>query len=221
MSRTSIADYLTDFGDDRTATFFDLDAPMADEPVAASLDVADIQAQCEDMYARGIVEGRRLAEEDFESERANFEAAVAEARAASAEELSALLRQEGESDRALGARVGTQIVDSLEEVRTQIADSVAELLKPFLLDAIANRSVAALLDALERLTRDPECPAVEVQGPQALVDAIAARLQSREVAVQASPGPETDVRVRVGRSVIDMRLTEWAAALEPGEASRT
>ena len=210
MSRTSIADYLTDFGDDRTATFFDLDAPMADEPVAASLDVADIQAQCEDMYARGIVEGRRLAEEEFESERANFEAAVAEARAASAEELS-----------ALGARVGTQIVDSLEEVRTQIADSVAELLKPFLLDAIANRSVAALLDALERLTRDPECPAVEVQGPQALVDAIAARLQSREVAVQASPGPETDVRVRVGRSVIDMRLTEWAAALEPGEASRT
>ena len=199
MSRTSIAAYLEDFGEEPPS--FDASS-LAVEGANPVLDEASIQLKCEEMFSQGLEEGRRLAAEDFSAERAALEDAVEAAREATAEDLT-----------ALGVRLAEALEQAFSDLRSRIAESVADLLKPILLDAVAERAVAALLSALERLTRDRDCPTIEVEGPAALVEAIAARLEAQELSVATRVGADGDVRVRVGRSLIDVRLAEWASAL--------
>src|SRR5688572_7485287 len=81
-----------------------------------------------------------------------------------------------------------QLADGLRKLETSIADTVAELLKPFLLGAVHSRAINDLLQAINMvLTRD-EGVTLEICGPEDLLRVLREKLSGKNIAIIFTPG---------------------------------
>jgi hypothetical protein len=157
------------------------------------------QASGEDAYERGVAAGHAAALADIETR-------LEEERTYYAQQLSlerfAWAHKEAD-------RLKEQIAAGLEEVKTDLAEVTARILKPFLTEFAYRQAVEELLEALETLIGKHQGITLEISGPEDLLQLIREKLAGSNVAVLFSPGNEMDVRVVAGQTILETNLGMW------------
>ena len=111
-----------------------------------------------------------------------------------------------------GATLAAGLAAALAELETRIADTLAPLLEPFLVQAAQMTALAQLRDALGLLLGDHE-GSISVGGPADLLDALRRGLAARPgLTFVESDVP--DVTITLGETRIRSQLAGWAGALE-------
>jgi len=198
MSALPVASYLIDFG--RDGDFAAAATALRGRQAAPDADAARIEAAHASGFESGKAAGRAELERKLEEQKAGHEAQLARARRTWASEE--------------GSKLAEQLSGGLREVETAIADAAARILHPFLAAAVREQAIASLRAELEVLLQKDAGIQIGVSGPEDLLHAVRAQLAGRTEAVTYLPGEGIDVRVSVGRTVIETRLKTWLEKIQ-------
>lgn len=206
MSPAPAARYLVHFGrgGERTAE------PSAPPAASAERRVQslDVNRLVEDA-ARAARDEARAAiaaqyEERLEAERRAHEEALA----------AALTRWRAEE----GERLAPMLAAGIEGLETRIADTAAGVLRPFIDAMRRTQVIGALRDAVAAVLSS-DAPALRIEGPPDLLDALRVALpQNATAVVDYVPSEGVDVRVTADRSVITSQLEAWGRRLDESAA---
>jgi hypothetical protein len=102
------------------------------------------------------------------------------------------------------------------ELETNIANSVARILQPFLSEAIRDKAVAAMVEQIAALTNSASRPAFHVSGPRELIELVKAQLDGQrqigiEYQVVSGAG---EIRVVADQTVIETQMSAWVERLK-------
>jgi antitoxin component of MazEF toxin-antitoxin module len=158
----------------------------------------DPAAEIEKAYRRGLEEGRAAARAEY---------------AKHIDDLRQTMEAERIADRvawtqAEAARFADALEASMSSVEGRIAEVVARVLEPFLVEAQRQRAVQHLVDAINQLTVRQQGLSLAVTGPEDLLVAINERLGSR-VQVELRVSDTVDVLVETADSTIETRIASW------------
>ncbi|SEE94619.1 hypothetical protein SAMN05444161_8034 [Rhizobiales bacterium GAS191] len=199
MTVIPIAQYLAQFGAE--GGFGAKGLHHEDTPVLHSLDPKDAEElarKLEEATTQGREEGRAIAaaafEADLADERAQLEGRIVSAR-------QAWLAEEGER---LGAALGVAV----SQLQTEMADSVARILKPFLAFALREQMLVSLSETMKGLLTE-EKAFLKVSGPEDLLDALRDRLGPGEASIAYEVAAGVEVSVIADHTVIESRLQAW------------
>jgi hypothetical protein len=155
-------------------------------------------------YAKGLEEGRAAAEAQWsrklEEQRALHEKQL------SVERLTWANREAEKLARGLEA--------GFARLKTEIADTAAELLRPFLVSATHQRAMDALIEGLEQLLAKNEGVALEISGPEDLLQLLRQRLSGKNMAVVFTLADGPEVRATAGQTILETQLGPWIAKVE-------
>jgi hypothetical protein len=155
-------------------------------------------------YAKGLEEGRAEAQ-------AQWSRKLDEQRAFHEKQLSVerLTWANREAD-----KLAQQLETAVGRLKTEIADTAAELLRPFLIAAAHQRAMEGLVAALEQLLAKDEGVALEIAGPEDLLHLLRQRLSGKNMAVVFTPAEGPEVRATAGQTVLETQLGLWIAKVE-------
>jgi hypothetical protein len=102
---------------------------------------------------------------------------------------------------------------AMADFETRCAQTVANILRPFLTQAVIARVTDALVQNLEVLFASRTQSLFEICGPADLLDALRAKFENRQAAISYSLSDSIDVRVRVDDTIIETQLGAWMEAL--------
>jgi hypothetical protein len=207
---SSIGRYLTEFrpscgtANASIAALLSLDG-SGDAPAPGPEALARRIAQARD---EGVEEGRRLAEAAAEA------AMAAEAEAAAAREAVRLdeERRRWADDEA--ARFADALRQGLEALEGRIADSVTDILQPFLGEAVRRKAVAELGEAITSLLTCGAPRLIAVSGPADIVEALRQTLADVPAAVELRVADTPEVSVLADPTSIRTRMQAWAGRLD-------
>lgn len=199
MNVMPVAGFLKDFSD-YVPVVVDTAADYAPELAA------DYAEQIEAARAEGITQGR-------EEARAEMEAHIAEIEAG----FEARLVQEREAwAERDGSRLAAAMLQGLEGVREEVVAATAQVLKPFLVEAVRQKALTELARAIDDLLlRDPEAGMV-ITGPADLLKVLELNLSERAGSFTFKPGDTAEVEVKAGAALLSTRIGSWAEKI--GEA---
>ena len=201
----------------RYLTEFRPSSGAANASIAAllSLDASGAPAHGPEALARriaeardeGFQEGRRLAEAAAEA------AMAAEGEAAAAREAARLdeERRRWADDEA--ARFADALRQGLEALEGRIADSVTDILQPFLGEAVRRKAVAELGEAITSLLTCGAPRLIAVSGPADVVEALRQTLADAP-AVELRVADTPEVSVLADPTSIRTRMQAWAERLD-------
>jgi hypothetical protein len=155
-------------------------------------------------HARGFMEGMGVAEEEWR--------AKLDEQAAFHEQKLALERLTWASREA--ETLAEQLAEGIRALETRIGDTVAELLRPFLVDAVRRRAVGDLVQAIERVLQKDEGVALEIAGPEDLLQLLREKLSGKNIALLFAPGEGPEVRIVAGQTVMETQLRSWVSKIE-------
>ena len=204
MKPIPIAQYLNQFG---RVELNHGDRPPADRSqresvllkprvVAAPIDV---EARIEEALERGRQEGLAAA-------RAESAAALAQQRGLSAERESAarLAWQANEC-----AQFAEKIDFALGAIEERLAQGVARILKPFLIEEQVKKVTRTLSENLSRILSKDAPPVLKITGPEALLNLLRDKLSSHPVEVEYVQADGLDVTVEANQTVLKTQLQAW------------
>ncbi|MGE0630430.1 MAG: hypothetical protein AB7O43_21755 [Hyphomicrobiaceae bacterium] len=206
--------FLEEFAGDEDAEAGDVSVhPLRPRLAAAPppLPTSSDNGRLGEAYARGFEEGRAAAQEQADSElmaaRADFDHRLEEARSVFSQ--------------AIAERLSVDLHRQLEQMQAALSDQVASALMPVLRLAFTEAAIRELADGIRTLAGDGEAVAIELSGPQEMVDRVWGRYRELEGERASSSNPDVrfnysdaaDVRVRINDSIIESRLAEWIARL--------
>jgi hypothetical protein len=204
MRPIPIAQYLNQFGK--------ADPTQGDRPQRESVLLkprvlsipADMDTRVEEAFERGRQEGLAAA-------RAESEAALALERSQWDERETAerLAWQANEY-----ARFAEKIELAMVAIEDKLAQSVARILKPFLIDERLKQVTQALSENLSRILSKDAPAALKITGPEALLSALRDRLASHSVAVEYIREDGVDVTVEAHQTIIKSQLQAWIDHIE-------
>ncbi len=143
--------------------------------------------------------------------RERADAAHTQALAAAVADVAAL------RDAEEGAAVAARIATAIDALRHSLAEQLAKTLRPLLADAVAARTVAALVETVARVLADPDHPVLTIRGPAARLAAAEAALGTGSVTYEATDGDELHVTANGIR--IETRAAAALAALAATEGA--
>ncbi|MDH4983660.1 hypothetical protein [Hyphomicrobium sp. D-2] len=195
MSAIPIANFLVEFASE-------LPQPVASPmlaPVMSVVDELDWEAKLDEAYARGLVEGRQaveaMADARIEEQRAEFEASLSAARAGWCEETSAL---------------SAKFADALQQYGQQVGDSVAQVLRPFLAEAVLMRAVSEICTTIADLAAANPGLTIEIAGPKDTFEAVRNGLPPVIAeALVYTPADSIELTVKAGTSLLETRIATW------------
>jgi hypothetical protein len=155
-------------------------------------------------YAQGYAAGKA----DVEAE---WSAKLAELRAFHEKQLSVerLTWAGREAD-----TLARQLDEGLHKLETSIADTVAELLKPFLLKSVSERAITDLLQAIETILIKDQGVALEISGPEDLLQLLREKLSGKNIALLFTPSEALEVRIGAGQTALETQIQAWVAKIE-------
>jgi hypothetical protein len=204
-----VADYLVEI------------APFADivPPLAASLPDAEIapiwreepeenpQIAIDAAREEGRAEGLTAAQADFAAElaqvRESFEAELEDARQKWANEEAERLRE--------------QLAAGLVAMEERLADSVARVLRPFILAALRRRMTEKLVENVRTIVGSADKIVIKIAGPEDLVAALREELQAVPAAIEYGVRDGLDVSVTAETTSIETQLKAWTDLIGAGE----
>lgn len=192
MNVMPVASFLKDFSDYVPAVETALD--YAQE--AESIDTTELT---EAARAEGIAQGREEARAEMEVRFAELEAAF-----------EARLKEEREAWAAQdGSRLAAAMLQGLEGVREEVVAATAQVLKPFLAEAVRQKALSELATAIDDLLlRDPETGMV-ISGPQDLLKVLELHLSERAGSFTFKPSDTPEVEVKAGAALLSTRIGSW------------
>lgn len=195
MSAVPIANFLVEFASE-------LPQPAASPELAPVIPVVgelDWEAKLDEAYARGLVEGRQAVEAAADArmaeQRAEFEASLAAARAewnAQTSELSA------------------KFANALQAYGEQVGDAVAQVMRPFLAEAVLMRAVSEICVTVAELAAANPGLSIEIAGPQDTFEAVRNGLPPAIAdALVHTPADGVELTVKAGTSLLETRIATW------------
>ena len=180
-----------------------ISADVTPETVAPSvtMTIAAFEARLE--AARH--DARAMLEADHAACRASAEAGHAETL------VSAVAAASSRRDAEEAVAIAAQITAAMEGLRDMLSGQLAKALHALFAEAVAARTVAALVEAIERALADPDHPALTVRGPGPLLAEIEASLGAGSVTFEVANADEVTVSGTGLR--IETRLAAALAAL--------
>jgi len=138
--------------------------------------------------------------------RAEFEAKLQAAEASFEERLVA--------ERALwtveqGGQLAERIGIAFEALNTEVGDSVAAILAPFLEEKLRVRIVEELLRSLEKVLKGGRPATLKISGPDDLLQSIRQTLGESSAAIEFEATDDVDVRVVADHTIIETQLEAW------------
>lgn len=161
------------------------------DQLAASIDMA---------RADGIEQARDEFEARLAAAKLDFEARLTTLRA--------------EWVKAEGQCFAFALENALRRIKADLADRLAQAVKPVLLSAVWEKMVASLVVALDQLFAADRAILVELTGPEDLLAAILERLPDNFGRIHCVHAQTIDVRANVGKTVIDTMIGAWTRELE-------
>lgn len=110
--------------------------------------------------------------------------------------------------------LAAQLTSGLEKLETSIADMVAELLKPFLLKAVHSRAMSDLLEVIDTALLKEEGVALEISGPEDLLQLLREKLSGKNIALLFTPGEGPEIRITAGQTALETQIRAWTARIE-------
>lgn len=158
----------------------------------------DPAVEIEKAYRRGLEEGRAAARAEY---------------AKHIDDLRQTMEAERIADRAAwtqdeAARFAEALEASMSAVEGRIAEVVARVLEPFLVEAQRQRAVQHLVDTINQLTVRQQGLSMTVTGPEDLLVALNERLGGR-LQLDLRVADRVDVLVETTDSTIETRIASW------------
>jgi hypothetical protein len=155
-------------------------------------------------HAQGFAEGMAAVEEEWSTK---------------LEELRAFHEKQLALERVTWAsreadKLVEQLTTGLQALEITIGNTVAELLKPFLIGSIQRRAVNDLIQAIETVLQKDEGVALEISGPEDLLQLLREKLSGKNIALLFSPGDGPEVRIVAGQTVMESQLQNWVSKIE-------
>jgi hypothetical protein len=101
------------------------------------------------------------------------------------------------------------------ELETNIASSVARILQPFLIDAVRDKAVAALVEQIAALTSSSPVPVFRIAGPSDLLALVKAQLDTaRRTGIEYQVADSFEIRVVADQTVIETQISVWTERLK-------
>src|SRR4051794_40813302 len=101
------------------------------------------------------------------------------------------------------------------ELETSVARSVAHILQPFLVDAVRDKAVAALVEQIAALTFNSPVPVFQITGPVDLLDLVKAQLDATgRTGIEYQVAEAAEVRVIADQTVIETQISAWTGRLK-------
>ena len=154
-----------------------------------------IDAAREEGRAEGLEAARAEHEEELARAQARFDAELKAAREAWA-------REEG-------ARLLEQLAAAMRAIEAGLADSVARVLRPFIVAALRRQMIDRLVENIRTIVGSAEMTAIQIAGPADLIEILRAALQGAPAAFHFVIQDSVDVSVVAEQTSIDTRLKAW------------
>ena len=101
------------------------------------------------------------------------------------------------------------------ELETNIASSVARILQPFLVEAVRDKAVAALVEQISALTSSSPVPVFRIAGPSDLLALVKAQLDTaRRTGIEYQVADSFEIRVVADQTVIETQISVWTERLK-------
>lgn len=195
-----VAQYLAEFGlpphfetmggTSHDSACLDLaDTPVAEAPGAA------IQAAREEGISEGYAAARAEYEAQLPQERLAYEARLADER-------ESWTRQESE-------KLSENIKALFAKAESNIADSIEQVLRPFVIDSLRRRMIDLLAENVGILLGGNDCASIEIHGPEDLLGLLREKLPELAGMIGYFPGESIDVRIVAGQTMIESRIGAW------------
>jgi len=169
------------------------------EPGAAPLP----SPKLEQSMLKAFEEGREAARREFAEERARLENSMA----------LDVARERVKWAREEGQRLAEAHRAAIADFETRCAQAVANILRPFLTQAVIARVTESLVQNIEVLLASRRRSLFEISGPQDLLDALKEKFAEQQASIAYSLNDGLDVRVRVDETIIETQLGAWMQAL--------
>ncbi len=154
-----------------------------------------IDAAREDGRAEGLAEAQ-----------ANFAAELAQAREGFAAELKEARQQWANAE---GERLREQLVAGLAAMEERLSESVARVLRPFILAALRRRMTEKLVENVRTIVGSADKMKIRIAGPEDIVAALRDELQTVPAAIEYVVQTGLDVSVSAEPTSIETQLKAW------------
>jgi hypothetical protein len=165
---------------------------------------ADTEARVEEAYARGKMNGLE----------------IARAEAAAALSVEETDREARENARRLAwqaneiAQFAEKIEGAMAAIEDRLAQSVARILKPILVEERVKHITDALSENLSKILSRDTPALLKITGPEALLSVLRDQLSSQTVAVEYVAAEGLDVTIEANQTIIKSQLQAWIDHIE-------
>ncbi len=167
-------------------------APAAPAPLAAPAPPA------EDLYAKGLADGREQAkaacDEAIAREQGQCRLQIELARKVWTQSQSEML--------------ANQISGAISVIGDCVSDALARILKPLAAKHLVEQALAQLAEEVQKLLSQEDAINIKISGPADLIQELRNRLPPG-LAVTVQEGDKPEVTLFANKTVIETRLSEW------------
>jgi len=152
----------------------------------------------------------RIRVEERETARKELEDAIAAERGRHLEDLS--------NQRAIwveqqAQQLSSQLSVAIERIEANLAERVANILRPFVSDAFRQKSLAEFKVVVATLLSGRDAAPLRISGPEDLLSAMRSHLGHYESAIEFCPGEHIEVSVVAQDTIAQTQLSSWSARL--------
>jgi hypothetical protein len=174
------------------------------QPQPQSPEARPIQThRLEQSLLKAFEEGRDAARRELDEDRARFKQEMAQD----------VARERDQWASAEGERLLEAHRAAIADFEMRCAQTVANILRPFLTQAVIARVTESLVQNLEVLFASRTQALFEISGPPDLLEALKTKFADRQATISYLPTDSIDVRVCVDDTIIETQLAAWMQAL--------
>jgi len=149
--------------------------------------------------------------EEREAARIRLEEAVAAEKARCENELNVQREIWAEQQ---AAQMSAQILEALGRIEALISERVANILMPFLSEALRQQAIHELNEALAVLLFGDNAKLIKITGPEDLLATMKAQLGLHEGVIEFVPGEQVEISVIMQDTTIQTQLDSWSNRLK-------
>jgi hypothetical protein len=177
--------------------------PLTQKPLPAAA-VDDVETRLRQAYERGRQEGLAAARVEADAAFASHKDEQSER--AEAERVSFQVNE--------CAKLADQIAAGMIEIEERIAETVANILRPYLAQEQTSRVTKALSENLARILSGDSPALLKISGPEFILSVLRDRLSSHPAPVEYSVEEGLDVTVEAQQTIIRSQLQAWVDLIE-------
>lgn len=155
--------------------------------------------QIEEAYQRGLAEGRAAAQLEHDTKAAE-------------DKIRYGIRMSAERQvwvREQGTVLADRIAEGYRELEHGLAETVSQILEPFLISVLRQRAVSSFTEQLKVLLADRAMPVLRINAPADLIEAIKSKIGNAAVSIEYVTTDNPEIHVIADQTVIETQIQAW------------